>query len=143
MYELAVAQGMQPATKGADPERTLRILVERTDLIAGKAVSGSVLPPLISHHPPEALPVGARPNRAVPSLGQRDHKIDQQRTARDYVLKLIGADHAKSRRRREPKPAVRILDRIEHSFPCQPIPRMAGSEFPSLPPRPALTGTPY
>ena len=92
--EPAVAQGIQPPAECADPKRALRILVERADLIARKAVGSGELPALIPLDSPQAFPVGARPDRAVASLAQRHHEIDQQRTARHHVLKLLAADYA-------------------------------------------------
>src|SRR5580658_9845703 len=64
VIELAIAQRVQSASERADPQRAVRTLYQRTDLVARQAIRHRVEPELSLGamsmvQPPQAVPVGA------------------------------------------------------------------------------------
>src|SRR5579871_591 len=119
--KLAIAVGVQAAIEGSDPEGAVAVLVERTDLIAGKAGGCREEALFISLEAPQTFAVGTGPDFAIFTLSEDHECAGQQGPAGNDHLELVALELGQAGRQGYPQIAGRILERVVDGFALQRV----------------------
>src|SRR5579864_5143093 len=110
---MSVAQNVKPSAEGADPKRAVAIVNQRANLIARESVGGRIEFRLPIFEPPQALPVGAGPQRAVARFHQYDECIIQERSAGNDIAGAATLKFAQARGQSRPQPSCVVFQEVE------------------------------
>src|SRR5271154_4828176 len=102
MEESSIPQTVQSAAKSADPKCSVRIFLERPDLIVRKTI-GYCEPHRLSVLPsPQTLPIRTGPQASIVGLAKHDQGIVQQRPSRNHVARTSAGQLAQPARHCNP-----------------------------------------